>query len=170
MFRTGSSKFWPNTILSVILLTVALFLLNDVIGADAVNLQPPGRNGQMPCAASSAGAVITTNGSIFSVGEVGSGQLAGGDQRAGLGIIYCLGGGSETIDGCPTTCGQLAGGADIDLIDFWVFQACFGQSPSRSVGCLCADLDGSGLIDLEDYAAFVELLGQESLNTPPNCP
>ncbi len=45
---------------------------------------------------------------------------------------------------------------DVDLADFSLFQACFNEV---GVGdCFAGNLVGSGIIDLEDFAEFIELL------------
>jgi hypothetical protein len=125
---------------------------------------------QLHCATTSSGAMTNSSGTIVIAGQVGAGQMVGDNQRIALGGVYCLAGGAVAIDGCPFTCGQLAGGPEVDLVDFGAFQVCFGQPTTESVACACADLNGSGTIDLGDFAILVNLVGKESSNTPPNCP
>jgi hypothetical protein len=48
--------------------------------------------------------------------------------------------------------GDFDGDADVDLVDFSAFQGCFGQVAGET--CAAANLTGSALVDVNDYAAF----------------
>ncbi len=46
---------------------------------------------------------------------------------------------------------------DVDLVDFWKFQMCFGTEPLAA--CEAGNLTAGSIIDLADYAAFAAELG-----------
>jgi hypothetical protein len=68
-----------------------------------------------------------------------------------------------TAPACPDLCGasinsDFNGDGNVDLLDFAMFQMCFGQAPD--VQCLCAfDDDGSGVVDDPDLVELVNRLG-----------
>ena len=78
---------------------------------------------------------------------------------------------------CNSFCGDINGdeasvngaGSNADLLDFALFANCFGQQPNNTKDCLCSDLDGSGEIDLCDYAILVALFETTSVNSPRDC-
>lgn len=71
---------------------------------------------------------------------------------------------------CFKTCGDFNGDVRSDLSDFATFTNCFGQSPNSSETCKCADLNGDGAVNLADFAIVAELVGNASIDLPPNCP
>lgn len=70
---------------------------------------------------------------------------------------------------CPFGCGDISGDAIVGDDDFARFADCVGQPPASSADCACSDLDGSGSIDLHDFALLSLVYGQTSDETPPSC-
>ncbi len=69
-------------------------------------------------------------------------------------------------------CGDLQNpglGEPVNLGDFSEFAVCFGLNVGANPQCACADLDGSGMVDNNDFAIFTVLFNQVSANSPPNC-
>jgi hypothetical protein len=64
-----------------------------------------------------------------------------------------LGGGTLTVDNLRLAlAASCDGDDDIDLVDFALFQACFGGDGSGD--CECADGNADGIVDLADAALF----------------
>ncbi len=115
------------------------------------------------------GSVIGAQGSFelsATAGEPVSGHPTGGAFDLVLGFWAIA-----TIDAQPPcVCGDINGsGGPVDLNDFATFANCFNLSATVP-GCLCADVDGNGLINLGDFATFALLFNTNSTNSPPNCP
>ena len=56
---------------------------------------------------------------------------------------------------CPTRPGDLDGDCDVDLDDYAGFADCLGATgPELLDGCVCADLDLNGAVEIADYLAF----------------
>lgn len=70
---------------------------------------------------------------------------------------------------CPFSCGDISGDTLIDDDDFARFADCVGQSPASSTDCACSDLDGSGAIDLRDFALLSLVFDRASDESPPIC-
>lgn len=65
---------------------------------------------------------------------------------------------------------DLDGDADVDLVDFGLFQTCF-NGPNRTAGPACsadADFDNDGDVDLNDFGTFQACFNGP--NRPPKCP
>ena len=72
---------------------------------------------------------------------------------------------------CSLACGDLNdSGGPVNLQDFATFANCFGLLPSNVPDCVCSDLNGDLIIDLNDFSTFALNFDQISTNTPPNCP
>lgn len=76
---------------------------------------------------------------------------------------------ARAVDSCPFACGDLNGDQVIGIPDFAAFAECLGAFPASSTTCFCADQDGSGAVDLRDYALFTLVFGQASDEAPPAC-
>jgi len=81
---------------------------------------------------------------------------------------------SFTCQAAPCPCGDIdRSGGPVDLADFAFYANCHGlsgPSPDCSTEQFeCSDLDGSGLVDLTDFATFAVLFGTEPTNTVPDC-
>ncbi|MEE9296705.1 MAG: thrombospondin type 3 repeat-containing protein [Phycisphaerae bacterium] len=62
---------------------------------------------------------------------------------------------------CLTTPGDLDGDCDVDRDDLAAFTACMGTSGADILaGCVCADFDRNGTVDMTDYLAFSGVAGQ----------
>ena len=62
-------------------------------------------------------------------------------------------------DLCPTP-GDMDSDADYDLADMQEFTICFGADVTVETDCACANVDSANnVVDLDDWAAFVVLLG-----------
>ena len=64
-------------------------------------------------------------------------------------------------DPCRCLGGDLHVDDNVDLRDSLILQACFGEEGVRE--CFCSDLDGDGLVQLEDFALFYDAM------TGPRC-
>ncbi len=76
---------------------------------------------------------------------------------------------------CMTRYGDLDGDCEVGLGDYSLFAACLGTSGADILaGCMCADFDGNGVIDMNDYLAFSVSAGMPDDScrvTPPGaCP
>jgi hypothetical protein len=62
----------------------------------------------------------------------------------------------------------------VDLNDFAAFASCFQLAAPSPPDCDatqfgCSDLDGSGTVDLNDYATLAALFATTPTGTVPNC-
>ncbi len=94
-------------------------------------------------------------------------------------VVTDLGNGTSTLD-CECrpstcTCGDLnQSGGNVNLADFAVLANCFNLNNPNPPTCpakefACADLNGSGNIDLGDAAQFFLYFNATTTKTPPNC-
>lgn len=70
---------------------------------------------------------------------------------------------------CPETCGDITGDGVINLDDHAAFVDCLGVPPDSDPACKCSDLDGSGTVDLADFALIQPVFGRWSNEVPPGC-
>ena len=91
--------------------------------------------------------------------------IAGGDPGSDLALPLS----ALFVPGEPASPADFDGDADVDLVDFKTFQACF-NGPNRSYGaanCEPADFDGDADVDLVDFKTFQACFNGP--NRPPKC-
>ncbi len=74
----------------------------------------------------------------------------------------------EQVCDCP---GDLNGDGIINGADIQGFVQCYMSTPQPGDNCACADIDGNGIVDLNDMTLFVNLmLTKAQCNNTPCCP
>jgi hypothetical protein len=75
------------------------------------------------------------------------------------------------LGGCPTALGDMDGDCDIDADDVQPFTDCLlgTGAPSGIEGCVCADFNANGRVDLQDYAGFQDELAASQGTPVPGC-
>ncbi len=76
---------------------------------------------------------------------------------------------------CLTTPGDLDGDCDVDRDDLTLLSACMGASGASILsGCVCADFERNGTVDMKDYLAYSAIVGQPVVGCkvpiPGSCP
>lgn len=85
---------------------------------------------------------------------------------AAFAVLLAIGWGRAQGD-CPGGCGDLNADQLVSLSDFDLLAGCLGESAEPA--CQCSDLDGSGSVDLRDYAIFTLTFGLSPDESPPDC-
>jgi hypothetical protein len=126
--------------------SLALALLVAVLMTAAVTAGPPSI--EMIRSTIDGGGVMFSAGGDFelsgTIGQPDAGRLAGGTLELTGGFWFALGPGDCNDDGAA------------DLSDLPSFEECTTGpgGPSATETCRCYDLDGSGRVDLLDFAAW----------------
>lgn len=86
-----------------------------------------------------------------------------------LAMVLSFIAGQASAGECAFSCGDLTGDHAIALDDYVEFADCLGLAIGAAPQCACADLDGSGVVDLFDAALFMLVFAEVSDETPPAC-
>lgn len=84
-------------------------------------------------------------------------------------VLLATAGTAHAGEPCQLACGDLTGDGRADQLDLDPLLACLEAPPAAGPPCHCADIDGNGLVNLADVAAFQRLVGGEYDDRPPAC-
>ncbi len=131
--------------------TVGMAYISDENGQSATAYSSEfGGTGGHDCFTFDAAGARLDNGSFVMFGQPLVGQTQNNDVTATFGGIVCL----QAPD-CPLQPGDFDGDDIVSLVDFGIFQLCFGSAPVGQ--CRCTDLNNDGAIDLIDFSIWISL-------------